>query len=742
MISMSKIILSIGGMSCSACSSGLEKYLNKQEGIISASVNLVLAQAFIEYEDSITIEKLEEYIKEAGFESLGVYDEQKELKKDKSLSFLIIFGVLALVVLYISMAPMFKLPTIPYVDMHKNPINYALCLFFLTVIFIIYGNDIFKSGLKNALHRTPNMDTLVSIGVVASFGYSLFNMVMVLIGNDVMYYIDNLYFESCAIIIYFIKLGRYIDNRSKEKTKEALKELVQITPTSALLKRNDTEVEVTIDEIKKDDILICKPGMKVAVDGVVVEGSTHVNQSFITGEAKPIKRKINDKVIAGSINLDGYIEYKAQKIGKNSTISEIVKLVVEATNTKAPIQRIADKVSGYFVPSIIAIAIVTLIVYLLCGYTFSQSIMTFVTVLVVACPCALGLATPLAIVVSEGLCAKNGILVKNSKTLENAHKVDTLIFDKTGTLTYGNLKIFKIFNYSKYSDKDLIKRVASIESKTSHPIAKAFDIYVQEHNLTLSDVKSFKNISGMGLQGKIDNKTLYIGNDKLLKKLKIENSKKKDELYLSQLGNSIIYVIEESKIIGLIGVQDIVRNNAKETITKLKKLDKDIIMLTGDGQNIANIIADSLGIKNVIADVMPQDKTKVVKKLLAEGKTVMMIGDGINDAPALASASIGVSINDATDIAADSSDVILINNDLEKIISLIHISKKTVINIKQNLFWAFFYNCCMLPIAIGLLKPFGITMNPMIAGLAMTLSSLTVILNALRLKRIKIKSSN
>ena len=739
---MSKIILSIGGMSCSACSSGLEKYLNKQEGIISASVNLVLAQAFIEYEDSITIEKLEEYIKEAGFESLGVYDEQKELKKDKSLSFLIIFGVLALVVLYISMAPMFKLPTIPYVDMHKNPINYALCLFFLTVIFIIYGNDIFKSGLKNALHRTPNMDTLVSIGVVASFGYSLFNMVMVLIGNDVMYYIDNLYFESCAIIIYFIKLGRYIDNRSKEKTKEALKELVQITPTSALLKRNDTEVEVTIDEIKKDDILICKPGMKVAVDGVVVEGSTHVNQSFITGEAKPIKRKINDKVIAGSINLDGYIEYKAQKIGKNSTISEIVKLVVEATNTKAPIQRIADKVSGYFVPSIIAIAIVTLIVYLLCGYTFSQSIMTFVTVLVVACPCALGLATPLAIVVSEGLCAKNGILVKNSKTLENAHKVDTLIFDKTGTLTYGNLKIFKIFNYSKYSDKDLIKRVASIESKTSHPIAKAFDIYVQEHNLTLSDVKSFKNISGMGLQGKIDNKTLYIGNDKLLKKLKIENSKKKDELYLSQLGNSIIYVIEESKIIGLIGVQDIVRNNAKETITKLKKLDKDIIMLTGDGQNIANIIADSLGIKNVIADVMPQDKTKVVKKLLAEGKTVMMIGDGINDAPALASASIGVSINDATDIAADSSDVILINNDLEKIISLIHISKKTVINIKQNLFWAFFYNCCMLPIAIGLLKPFGITMNPMIAGLAMTLSSLTVILNALRLKRIKIKSSN
>ena len=739
---MSKIILSIGGMSCSACSSGLEKYLNKQEGIISASVNLVLAQAFIEYEDSITIEKLEEYIKEAGFESLGVYDEQKELKKDKSLSFLIIFGVLALVVLYISMAPMFKLPTIPYVDMHKNPINYALCLFFLTVIFIIYGNDIFKSGLKNALHRTSNMDTLVSIGVVASFGYSLFNMVMVLIGNDVMYYIDNLYFESCAIIIYFIKLGRYIDNRSKEKTKEALKELVQITPTSALLKRNDTEVEVTIDEIKKDDILICKPGMKVAVDGVVVEGNTHVNQSFITGEAKPIKRKINDKVIAGSVNLDGYIEYRAHKIGKNSTISEIVKLVVEATNTKAPIQRIADKVSGYFVPSIIAIAIVTLIVYLLCGYTFSQSIMTFVTVLVVACPCALGLATPLAIVVSEGLCAKNGILVKNSKTLENAHKVDTLIFDKTGTLTYGNLKIFKIFNYSKYSDKDLIKRVASIESKTSHPIAKAFDSYVQEHNLTLSDVKSFKNISGMGLQGKIDNKTLYIGNDKLFKKLKIENSKKKDELYLSQLGNSIIYVIEESKIIGLIGVQDIVRDNAKETITKLKKLDKDIIMLTGDGQNIANIIADSLGIKNVIADVMPQDKTKVVKKLLAEGKTVMMIGDGINDAPALASASIGVSINDATDIAADSSDVILINNDLEKIISLIHISKKTVINIKQNLFWAFFYNCCMLPIAIGLLKPFGINMNPMIAGLAMTLSSLTVILNALRLKRIKIKSSN
>lgn len=737
---MKKIILSIDGMTCSACSSGLEKYLNKQDGVISASVNLVLAQALIEYEDNLTIEQLETYVKEAGFESLGIYNGEQEKKKDNGKLLLVIYGVLALIVLYVSMSHMVGLPVIPFLHMMYHPINYAICLLILTIPFLIYGKDIFVSGIKNILHKTPNMDTLVTIGVFSSLSYSIFSMIMILLDNNTMMYIESLYFESCAIIIYFIKLGRYIDGRSKEKTKEALKELVQITPTKAVLKRDGKEVEVTIDEVKKNDILICKPGMKIAVDGIIINGETHLDEAFITGESVPAKKSVNEKVVAGSINLDGYIEYKAERIGKDSTISEIVRLVVEATNTKAPIQRLADKVSGYFVPAIIIIAILTLISYLLLGNSVSMSITTFVTVLVVACPCALGLATPLAIVVSEGLCAKNGILVKTSETLENAHKVDTIVFDKTGTLTYGNLKVSKVFNYSKYKDYELIEKVASIEAKTTHPISKAFETYVSEHKLKVNEVDNFKNISGIGLQGNINNKKIYVGNNKLLSKLKINKNYEKDEKELSTLGNSIIYVIEEDKVIGLMGVKDIVRDNAKKTISRLKKLGKNIIMLTGDNKETAHIIANSVGIDTVIANVMPQDKTKVIKDLIKDGNNVMMVGDGINDAPSLATANIGVSVNGGTDIAADSSDVILMNDNLERIVSLIYISKKTIRNIKQNLFWAFFYNVCMIPIAIGLFRSFDIVMNPMIAGFAMTISSLTVVFNALRLKRWKEKN--
>ena len=729
---MKRIILKIGDMSCSACSSGLEKYLNKQDGIISANVNLVLANAMIEYEDNLEIKDLERFIKEAGFKSLGIYKGEEEEKK-VSKTPLIVFGILALLILYISMSHMLYLPSIPFLNMEKYPINYSIFLFILTIPFLIYGFDIFKSGIKNLIHRTPNMDTLVSLGVASSFIFSLFNMIMILLGNKM--YVENLYFESCAIIIYFIKLGRYIDKISKSKTKEALKELVQITPSMALLKVNNKEKEVSIDEVKKNDILICKPGMKIAVDGVITSGKSYIDESFITGESIPVKKTIDDKVVAGSINVDGYIEYKAQKIGKNSTISEIVRLVVEATSTKAPIQRIADKVSSYFVPSVMLIAFITFILYLIFNTPFNEAIISFVTVLVVACPCALGLATPLAIVISEGVCAKNGILVKSSETLENANKVDTIVFDKTGTLTYGNLKISKIYNYSNYSDEELIKKVASIETKSTHPIKNAFINYIEERNIKLDEISNFKNISGIGLEANIDKNKIYIGNNKLFKKLKIDNAYTNDEKKLSNLGNSIVYVIENKNVLGLIGVKDIIRDNAKDTIKYLKKLDKKIIMLTGDNENTANIIAQSIGIKDVISNVMPQEKVKVIKNLIKDGNNVMMVGDGINDAPSLVSADIGVSMNSGTDIAADSSDVILMNDDLEKIISLISISKKTISNIKQNLFWAFFYNVCMIPIAIGLLKPFNISMNPMFAGFAMMISSLTVVFNSLRLKK-------
>lgn len=721
-------------MTCSACSSSLEKYLLKQEGIDDALVNLVMSSASITYEDNITIEDLNRFVSEAGFKSLGLYNENKDKDNNKTKYF-VVNGILALFVLYISMSHMIHLPVIPFLNMINYPVNYSVCLFIFSLYFIYFGKDIIISGIKNIKYKSPNMDTLVTLGVVSSFIFSTFNMIMILKGNNE--YVENLYFESVCIILYLIKFGRYIDGISKEKTKDTIKGLVTITPNKAILFINNKEKKVSIDEVKKGDILIVKPGNRFAVDGVIVKGSTHVDESFISGESIPIKKSINDKVVAGSINLDGEVLYKAENIGRDSTISEIVRLVVEATNTKAPIARIADKVSGIFVPVVIFIALLTLIIHLILGASFNESIVYFVTVLVCACPCALGLATPLAIVVSEGLCAKNGILVKKSEILENVNKIDVIVFDKTGTLTYGNLRISKIINKSNYSDNDLIEIVSSLENKTAHPIASSFKEYSKTNNLKSLDVDDFKNIAGIGLSGTINDKSYLVGNNKLFDKYKINNNMLREEKKLSLDGNSIVYVIEDKKVIGLIGVKDIIRDNAKDVINKLKNIDKRIIMLTGDNEITADIIAKSIGIKEVIANVSPKDKSNKIKELKNKGFKVMMVGDGINDAPSLSLADIGVSLNSAIDIAVDSADVILMRNDLNSIYNLFDIGKRTLGNIKENLFWAFFYNACMIPISCGLFEFINITMNPMIAGLAMTLSSFTVIINALRLKRWK-----
>lgn len=731
---MKKIILKIEGMTCSACSSSLEKYLLKQEGIDDALVNLVMSSASITYEDNITIDDLNRFVSEAGFKSLGLYNENEDKDNNKTKYF-IVNGILALLVLYISMSHMIHLPVIPFLHMINYPVNYSVCLFIFSLYFIYFGRDIIISGIKNIKYKSPNMDTLVTLGVVSSFIFSTFNMIMILKGNNE--YVENLYFESVCIILYLIKFGRYIDGISKEKTKDTIKGLVTITPNKAILFINNKEKKVSIDEVKKGDILIVKPGNRFAVDGVIVKGSTHVDESFISGESIPIKKSINDKVVAGSINLDGEVLYKAENIGRDSTISEIVRLVVEATNTASPIARIADKVSGIFVPVVIFIALLTLIIHLILGASFNESIVYFVTVLVCACPCALGLATPLAIVVSEGLCAKNGILVKKSEILENVNKIDVIVFDKTGTLTYGNLRISKIINKSNYSDNDLIEIVSSLENKTAHPIASSFKEYSKTNNLKSLDVDDFKNIAGIGLSGTINDKSYLIGNNKLFDKYKINNNMLREEKKLSLDGNSIVYVIEDKKVIGLIGVKDIIRDNAKDVINKLKNIGKRIIMLTGDNEITADIIAKSIGIKEVIANVSPKDKSNKIKELKNKGFKVMMVGDGINDAPSLSLADIGVSLNSAIDIAADSADVILMRNDLNSIYNLFDIGKKTLGNIKENLFWAFFYNVCMIPISCGLFEFINITMNPMIAGLAMTLSSFTVIINALRLKRWK-----
>ena len=732
---MKKVLLKIDGMTCSACSSGLEKYLNKQDGVINASVNLVMNNASIEYDDKkLTIEDLEKFVSKAGFESLGIDNFEKEQKKKGKEKYKLIgFTVIAILTLYIAMGHMIGLPNIPFLDMYMYPINYTIALLVLSLTSIFLGRDILKNGYKNLIHKTPNMDTLVGLGVLSSFIYSIYGTYMIFKGNTE--FVENLYYESTVIILFFINIGRYVEARNKDKTKEAIQSLMMITPNKATLIVDGKEKEVTLDEIHKGDIVKCRPGEKIAVDGEVVNGTTHIDESFVTGESVPSKKEVGSKVIAGSINYEGTIEYKAEKIGRDSTVSEIVRMVVEATNTKAPIAKIADKISGYFVPAIIIIAIVSAIIWAILGKEMSFAINTFITVLVVACPCSLGLATPLAIVVSSGTASRKGILIKNSESLENAHKAKTIVFDKTGTLTNGKLSVNKIYNYSDLSDDDIIKIVASIENKSEHPIARGIVDYAKNKNIGLIEAKDFKNISGYGIYAKLNENEYYIGNTKLMKEQNIDIEEKlKDEEELEKDGNSILFVAESGNLIALIGVKDTIRDNVKDVVEKLKEQGKRVVMLTGDNENTAKSIAESIGITDVIANVLPKQKAEKIQELKKDG-LVMMCGDGINDSVSLVTADIGVAVGNGTDIAIDSSDVVLMKGNLERINDLIHISKRTIRNIKQNLFWAFFYNICMIPIAIGVLSPLGITMNPMFASLAMTLSSITVTLNSLRLRK-------
>lgn len=725
---MKKIVLRIGGMTCSACSSGLEKYLSRQEGVSSASVNLVLSLATIEYEN-LSKKDLERFVKEAGFQSLGEFKgvEDLESKKEDKTKY-IVLGILILIMMYLGMGEMLGLPTIPFLNM-DYPVLLSSVLLLITIVYLIFGFDILKSGFTNLIHRMPNMDTLVLFSVFFSLVYSLFGYVQIILGN--LSYMHHLYFESAAMVLYFVKLGRYIESFSKDQTKTAIRKLVQITPSKAIVKDGEKLTEVTIDEVSTGDTLVCRAGDKVAVDGTVTSGKTYVDESFITGESAPVLKTSGSKVIAGSICYDGYIEYSAEKIGKESTISEIVTMVVDATNTKSKVQKMADRISGYFVPIILAIAIVTFILSYLLGCSFSVSFTHFVTVLVVACPCALGLAVPLVVVVSNGLCAEKGLFLRNGEVLERAKTIDTIVLDKTGTLTQGKLRVYEFQNDSNLSDAEFLNVVANLESFSSHPIHTAFDVTKK------LDVSHFEELSGMGILAKINDDEYYLGNHKILTRLKLKNRYQTKEDNYSKSGCSIIYVVQNKKLIGIIGVKDTVREESKEAIREFMRRGIDVVMLTGDHEGVANQIAKEVGIRHVISDVLPKEKASYIEKLKQDGNRVIMVGDGINDAPALVASSIGISINQGTDVAMDSADVILMNNNLSNIIDFIDISKQSYHIIWQNLFWAFFYNALMIPIAAGLLLPLGITMNPMVASIAMTISSLTVVMNSLRLRRWK-----
>jgi len=724
---MKKILLKVGGMTCSACSSGLEKYLKRQPGIKNVNINLILSIATIEYE-GITKKQLEKYISDASFESFGEYQENLDVEKEKTWkTHLILMGILLIFMMIISMGHMVKLH-LPLLN-HENPRLLVSVLMIFTIFFLHYGRDILNSGVKNLIHRIPNMDTLVMFSVIFSILYSILFTIQIFMGDKTG--LENLYFESACMVIYFVKLGRYIEEKSKSKTKEAIQKLVQVTPKTAIIRKDGKEREVSLDEIQVGDTLICKSFSKIAVDGTVVKGKNYVDESFITGESMPVLKEVGDKVIAGSTSYDGYLEYQAEKIGKSSTISEIVKFVVEATNTKNKIQRLADRISGYFVPIILGIASITLILQLLLNFPLEQAFLHFVTVLVVACPCSLGLAVPLVMVVSNGLCAKKGLFLKNGEALEQARNIDTIIFDKTGTLTIGKPKVYQFICYQEERRDEILNKVSNLESKSKHPIASAFEVKQEEV------VEEFKTIDGMGITGIINNKFYALGNERLLNEQNIHNPYQKDAESMMNLGCSILYIVEKSEIVGIIGIKDVLRKETKEAIKNLKRAQIEVIMLTGDNEKTAGVIAKELAIKNVVANVLPTEKAQYVKSLVENKKRVMMVGDGVNDAIALVSATIGVSVKEGSDIAYDSADVILMNNNMNNILDFIKISQSSYRVMKENLFWAFLYNMMMVPLSMGLLENINITMNPMLASMMMTLSSITVVANSLRLGRRK-----
>ena len=716
---MKNIILNVGGMTCSGCSAGLEKYLNKQDGIVSASVNLVLATVKIEYDENLLdVNKLNKFIGEAGFTSYG--EEYNKNKRKPERLVLLIYTVLTILLMYISMGNMFKITMPNIINMHFNPIIYSISLAAITFLYFIYGFDIIKTGIKNLVNKMPNMDSLIMIGVIVNYLYSLFNMILVFRGD--MNGLHHLYFEASAMTILFVKIGRFIDKNNRIKATDAVKGLVSVTPKNAVKLVDGEEKTVTINEISKGDIIVCRPGEKIAVDGIVRKGRTNINEALITGESKPVHKEIGDEVIAGSINCNGYIEYEAVRIGRETNISNIVKMVVEATNSKTEIQKFVDKVSGIFVPAIFIIAVLASILNFVIIRDISIAVNVFVTVLVVACPCALGIATPLAMVVSIGKLSKNGIFIKSSESLEILKDIKNVVFDKTGTLTNGKFSIVE----KNISDENMLI-LQSIEFNSKHPIAQSI---CEFSNFNKIEVTNFREIEGYGLQADIGNTTYYVGSSKFVKEQCINNIYENDEERFLSKGYTIVYLFNNDGVLGIVGLADTVKDGVKDLIQELKNMNKNIYMLTGDNEASAKIIANEIGIDNVESNLTPKQKLVYVSNMNDDTNSVMMVGDGINDSPSLKSAAIGVSVEGGSDISADSSDIILMNSNIGIISLLLKVGKKTNRIIKQNLFWAVFYNCLMIVVATGLLP---IHINPMIASMAMMMSSLMVVFNSLRL---------
>lgn len=738
----------ISGMSCAACSSAVERVTRKLEGVKESNVNLTTGKMIITYDDTVlTQEKIVAKVEKAGFGAkLDVEKSKEEQQQEKdelqenirqTKMHLILNVILAIPLLYISMGHMLpiSLPLPKWLDIEIHPLNFALVQCVLTMIILYNGRKFYLVGFKSLLKGNPNMDSLVAIGTGSAFLYSL--VMTIRIPQDISS-VHNLYYESAAIVVTLVMLGKYMESRSKGKTSEAIRKLMELAPDKAIVLRNNEQIEVPVEEIEVGEVILVKPGNKIALDGVIVEGNTTVDESMLTGESIPVEKEKGMTVIGGSINYQGVIQVEVTRIGEETTLAKIVKLMEEAQGKKAPISKLADVVAGYFVPTVMAIAVISAVVWAILGHDLAFVLTIFVSVLVIACPCALGLATPTAIMVGTGVGAGNGILIKSGEALETTHKVDTVVLDKTGTITEGKPKVMRII--SRGEEEEFLRIVASCEQNSEHPLGQAIVQEAKNRGLKLNNPEMFRSITGKGIEAVLGGKEYYIGNKKLCEELKIYLDENETEAQkIAKKGQTPMFVISNEKIIGIISVADTIKETSKNAIKELKKLGITVYMLTGDNQLTANYIGQKVGVDKIISEVLPEDKVSVVETLQKEGKRVMMVGDGINDAPALVQADVGMAIGSGSDIALDSSDIVLMKSDLQDVYKTIRLSKETIRNIKQNLFWAFFYNACGLPLAAGVLYLInGTLLNPIFAGLAMSLSSVSVVGNALRLRRLKL----
>ena len=745
----------VTGMTCSACVANVTKAVEKLDGVSDANVNLMTNSMKVNFdENKINDEKIIKAVEKIGYganpagektksEDRPVDDREKTLKHR-----LISSSIFMLILMYIAMGPMIHLPTPGIFHGREGAVIFAFSQFLLALPVVYINRDFYISGFKGLKNRAPNMDSLVAIGSLAALVYGIFAIYMMAYGFGqgdmelVDAYRHNLYFESSAMILTLITVGKYLEEKSKNKTRSSLANLMDLAPKMATVIEDGEEVVKNIEDVREGDILLVRPGESVAVDGKVIEGASSLDESAVTGESMPVQKSVGDRVISASINTTGSFKFQAEKVGEDTTISQIIKLVDEANQSKAPIAKLADEIAGVFVPAVLIIAALTFGVWMALGYGFENALNFAISVLVISCPCALGLATPVSIMVATGKSADFGLLFKNAEVLENLHKIDVIVMDKTGTITEGKPKLTDIV--TDLGEDEFLKIAASIEKNSQHPLATAILNYAEEKNIKLDDANNFNSVSGRGLSAEINSEKFFAGNKDFMleEKINLKDFESKAEKLAGE-GKTSMYFANSNEVIGIISVKDLPKKSSKDAIELLKSMGKKIIMLTGDNEKTARAIADEIGVDEILAGLLPQDKNKEIEKIQKSGKKVLMIGDGINDAPSLAKADIGMAIGHGTDVAIESSDVVLMRSDILDVVSALELSKATIKNIKENLFWAFFYNTIGIPLAAGLLYPnFGIKLSPMFAAFAMSMSSVFVVNNALRLRRFKARSVN